>query len=184
MGNSLRDQLLKGGLVTKKQAKAAAAEVRKDAHSKRKSQKSGLVIEDDISLSEAEKIREETAERDRELNRQREEERLEHERHAQVRDLVKKNKIDYKGGEISHNFGHGTHVKSLHVNDEIHKNLCEGRIGIIFLDDAYHLVPESVAEKILDRVPEAVILLNTRDEDELGEDDPYADYTVPDDMMW
>ncbi|NIA15350.1 MAG: DUF2058 family protein, partial [Nitrospiraceae bacterium] len=45
----------------------------------------------------------------------------------------------------------------------------------------YYVVPGRVAEKILDRVPEAVLVLNDPVDADGDEDDPYA---VPDDLMW
>ncbi len=49
------------------------------------------------------------------------------------------------------------------------------------LDGKYWVVPGAVAEKILDRAPEAVVVLHDPVHANDDEDDPYA---VPDDLMW
>jgi len=51
------------------------------------------------------------------------------------------------------------------------------------LKDRYHLVPRKTAEKLAERDQAAVVLLNTDSRDD-EYDDEYADYKVPDDLMW
>jgi len=46
------------------------------------------------------------------------------------------------------------------------------------------VVPEKVARKIMERDESAVISLHDRQQDDVGEDDPYAGYEIPDDLMW
>jgi uncharacterized protein YaiL (DUF2058 family) len=41
-----------------------------------------------------------------------------------------------------------------------------------------------VARKIAERDPETVIELNQQDDSASAEDDPYADYKIPDDLTW
>ncbi len=60
-----------------------------------------------------------------------------------------------------------------------------GRLAIVKLDENYEAVSSEVAEKISLRDAASVIVLNeqninTKDDSE----DPYADYQVPDDLMW
>jgi len=181
MGGSLRDQLLKKGLVTKKQAKAAAREVREQAQAARKQHKQGLVSEEvDSSAREAAEALKQKAERDRERNRQHEAARLHKERMAQVRDLIVNHQVRYAKGPIAHNFAHGARVKTLHVTEELHREIALGALAITVLDDQYYLVPPGVAQKVLERMPEAVLVLNEPPEP-ADPDDPYA---VPDDLMW
>ena len=53
-------------------------------------------------------------------------------------------------------------------------------------DIAYHLIPAEAARKIQEREANAIVLLNEFDKNEDGieEDDPYAAYEIPDDLMW
>ena len=181
MGGSLRDQLLKKGLVTKKQAKAAAREVREQAKAARKQQKQGAVPDEVDSIArEAAEALKQKAERDRERNRQHEAARLHKELMAQVRDLILKHQVRYRKGPITHNFVHGTRVKTLHVTEEMHQQIAWGDLAITVLDDQYYLAPPDVARKVIERLPEAVLVLNEPPEP-ADPDDPYA---VPDDLMW
>jgi uncharacterized protein YaiL (DUF2058 family) len=72
------------------------------------------------------------------------------------------------------------------VNAQMQAHLANGKLAIVKLGESYELVPGPVAEKVGQRDPGAVILRNqvsaTAIED--AEDDPYADYKIPDDLMW
>ncbi len=46
-------------------------------------------------------------------------------------------------------------------------------------------MPAGVAEKIRQRDESVILLLNTRSAaEQVEEDDPYADFQIPDDLMW
>jgi uncharacterized protein YaiL (DUF2058 family) len=72
------------------------------------------------------------------------------------------------------------------VTAEQQRGLALGRLVLVRQDAGYELVPLEVAEKVLARRPELVLVLNRRQEGGAAavEDDPYADYQVPDDLMW
>jgi uncharacterized protein YaiL (DUF2058 family) len=46
------------------------------------------------------------------------------------------------------------------------------------------VVPKAVADKIHQRDARYVIVSNTVSAETAAEDDPYADYKIPDDLMW
>ncbi|MCB1676070.1 MAG: DUF2058 family protein, partial [Halioglobus sp.] len=56
------------------------------------------------------------------------------------------------------------------------------------LDGRYELLPAAAAEKIRQRDVQTIVLLNTRRAGAPGDtadvDDPYAQYVIPDDLMW
>jgi len=52
------------------------------------------------------------------------------------------------------------------------------------LGDKYELVPTPVAEKIQQRDVSYVITQVLSAPIETDEEDPYADYQIPDDLMW
>lgn len=52
------------------------------------------------------------------------------------------------------------------------------------LDQKYELVPLKVAEKIRELDASVVIALHVPEKKPVAEDDPYADYQIPDDLMW
>ena len=61
-----------------------------------------------------------------------------------------------------------------------------GRIAIARLDEQYPLLPRALAERIAERAPEAIIVCNDKSAaaQTVDEDDPYAAYVIPDDLMW
>ena len=59
-----------------------------------------------------------------------------------------------------------------------------GKAAIIKLAKSYDLVPTGVADKIALRNPSCVILCNESQKELSDDEDPYADYQVPDDLMW
>jgi uncharacterized protein YaiL (DUF2058 family) len=96
--------------------------------------------------------------------------------------IVELNSQQYKG-DIAFNFTDGNLVKRIHVTSKIQQQLVKGLIAIAKLGEQYHLIPIQIAEKVQQRLPEAIIVLNQQDES-MPEDDPYADFKIPDDLMW
>lgn len=189
--SSLRDQLLKSGVVSQKQAKKAEQEVKSKTHQqhkqKKKKKKSGQVDVDTESAAYlAAKAREQEKARAMELNRQKQAELLQKELLAQVRVLIETHNVNDSKADISYHFtNEGKFVKKIRVNQEQVKQLTEGQLAITVLEeDCYYLVPANIAEKILERMPKAVVCFNKVDEKTVDSDDPYADYQVPDDLMW
>ncbi|NWN90826.1 DUF2058 family protein [Marinobacter adhaerens] len=176
---SLQDQLLKAGLADEKKAKAIRNEKRKQ----RKQQPKGAVQVNETELR-ARQAREEKAERDRQLNLKRQQEAEQKAIQAQIRQLVETNRLDRSRGETSYQFVHDKKIKKLYVDDTMADQLARGRLAIIFVDDRYEIVAEGVARKIAERDDTAVVVLHDRKQDDVGDDDPYAGYEIPDDLMW
>ncbi len=177
MSKSLAEQLLKAGLGDAKKLK----NIKKEQHKARvKAGKNGTVVNEATLL--AEQSRQQQVERDRLLNQQKKAEAEQKALAAQVKQLIEMNVISDKG-DIGFNFTDQNKVKKIYVSDKIQQQLVKGQIAIARNGDAYLLVPVQVAERIQQRVPEAVVLLNQKDE-ALDEDDPYADFKIPDDLMW
>lgn len=176
---SLQDQLLKAGLADQKKAKA----IRNEKHKQRKQQPKGTV-----QVNEAEQrvqqAREEKAERDRQLNQQREAEAQKKAIQSQIRQLAQTNRLDRSRGETSYQFVHDKKIKKLYVDDTMADQLARGRLAIICVGGEYEIVAEAVARKIQQRDEQAVVVLHERTKDDVGDDDPYAGYEIPDDLMW
>lgn len=182
MTNSLRDQLLKKGLVDEKRLKQVSSTERKQRKQQRKSKGAPL---DEAKLL-AQQALAEKAERDRELNRQRQEIAERKAVAAQIAQLIQLNRIPRGEGEIAFNFVDDKKVKRLYVTDNVRDQLSKGLLAIVALNGHYEIVPAAVAEKIRQRDETGVIFCNERtpSEQEEPEDDPYADYKIPDDLMW
>ncbi|MDO3721897.1 DUF2058 domain-containing protein [Marinobacter sp. chi1] len=177
---SLQDQLLKAGLADEKKAKAIRQEKRK----KRKTQPKGAFQESEAEIR-ARKAREEKAERDRELNRQRQQEAEKKAIQAQIRQIIETNRLDRSKGETSYQFVHDKKIKKILVDDGMFDALSSGRLAIASLNDSYEIIPEAVARKIMERDEQAIVVLHDRTtQQENDEDDPYAGYEIPDDLMW
>jgi uncharacterized protein YaiL (DUF2058 family) len=186
MGNALRDQLLKSGLVNDKQLKQATKEKRKEDRQKHGQKQSGP----DESALRAERIAQEKAqkaERDRELNLQQKQAAEQKALHAQLRQLVETHRQPTgDGGDIAYSFSDGGKVKRLYVTGDVRDRLSAGRLVIVRCDERYELVFPDIAERIRGRDPDAIVLWNVPPpavEDSAAED-PYAKYQIPDDLIW
>ncbi|MEA2078284.1 MAG: DUF2058 domain-containing protein [Pseudomonadota bacterium] len=176
MANSFGDQLLKAGLVNKDQLNKA----KKSKHKQKKEKKVEVVNE---AAESARRVAAEKAARDRELNRQQKEAVERKAVQAQIRQLVEMNRLPRDDGEMGYNFQDGTVIKKLFVSEAIRDKLGRGLLAIVRFDAGYEVIPSVVAEKIKLR-DESCIVSNAATQLENGDDDPYADYKVPDDLMW
>ena len=178
MGGSLFDQLKKTGLVDQNKAQ----KVSKKKHRLNKQQKGKKAGKPDENKLRAQQIQADQAARDRELNLKQKQAAEQKAIAAQIRQLIEMNRID-DDGEIGFNFVDDSNVHQIYVSEKVQDELVRGQLAIIKLQNRYNLVPAKVAEKIALRDASCVILcntVNTKDSD----DDLYADYKVPDDLMW
>jgi len=180
MAGSLHDQLLKAGLVNEKEAKKIQKAKKKQAKQQRKT-KVEVVDETKLSVQQA---REEKKQRDRALNDQ-QKLKAEHKAvNAQIKQLIEMNRLPRLGAEIDYNFTDNKKIKKILVSAMMLEQLSRGRLAIVSLAENYEVVPAPVAEKISQREASRVIVCNESNQQEIDEDDPYADYQIPDDLMW
>lgn len=187
MVGSLQDQLLGAGLVDKKKAKKISAQKRKQEKKNRKMQTEVI----DKAAEMAEKAIEEEKEHSRLLN---EEKNIAAEKKAviaQIKQLVEINKIDLrvnnKGGDkedIAYNFVDADKVKVIYVTEKMQSALSSGQLAIVKIEGSYQLVPHAVAQKIKNRNESIIVQINQVTGEQNLEGDPYADYEIPDDLMW
>jgi uncharacterized protein YaiL (DUF2058 family) len=187
---SLKDQLLKAGLIDQSKAQKAEQDQRKQAHQKtakaqKQAKKSGEVIVDEAKLL-ADKVRQEQAERSRELNRQQREQAEKKAIQAQIKQLIDMNRIDRNRGDIAYQFADGSKVKKIYLTTKLQDQLAYGVIALVKFGDGYELVPKQIAEKIAQRDTSLILVHNTgsTQPQAAADDDPYADYQIPDDLMW
>ncbi|MCV6622144.1 MAG: DUF2058 domain-containing protein [Cellvibrionaceae bacterium] len=179
MAKSLQEQLMGAGLVDQKKAKAISKEKRKKA----KQTPKGHQQEDEIKAAAKQKLVEK-AERDRAMNQERQKEIEAKEIQAQIKDLITKNAIARKNGEIAYSFTHDKKIKKLYVDETLQAQLARGQIAIVAEGESYELVPKAVADKVAQRDAARVVVQNERSKEVADEDDPYADFQIPDDLMW
>lgn len=180
---SLQEQMLKAGLVNKDKAKRVKKNKQKLAKSERKTKDKQV---DEIRLA-AEQEKAKRVERDRELNLKKEQELQKKAVDSQIKQLIEMNQVDRAAGEISYGFIHDKKVKTIHVTDAQQTQLGLGNLAIVMVpgrEGAYEAVPTGVARKISQRNDSFVVQINEKTEDQKDEDDPYAEFEVPDDLMW
>jgi uncharacterized protein YaiL (DUF2058 family) len=184
MSNSLRDQLLKAGLVSETQVKHAEKASKKDGRKTRHEQKRTGQRPKSSVAERIEQVQAEKVARDRRLNREQEIVRAKKAARAQVSDLVKRHRLNDPRAEVRYYFQRGNHIKQLDVTQEQREGLVTGRLAIITFQGGQHLITMEVADKIAKIDPEAKIHRHEASPSEPEADDPYRDYQVPDDLMW
>ncbi|CAI2001893.1 DUF2058 domain-containing protein [Serratia plymuthica] len=175
---TLQEQMLKAGLVTSKKM----AKVQKTAKKSR------------VQAREAREAVEENKkaqlERDKQLSEQQKQAALSKEYKAQVKQLIEMNRIDIAKGDIGFNFTDNNVIKKVVVDKLTQAQLISGRLAIARLvadnsaESQYAIIPASVADKIAQRDANSIVLNSALSQEEQDEEDPYADFKVPDDLMW
>ena len=180
--NPLQEQLLKAGLVKKSKVAEVAREQNKARHAKAPSGPNEIQVE-------AERARAEKAERDRALEAQRKAQARTAELRAQARQIVQDRKVP-RSGESEYRFTEGGVIRTLLLNEDLRRKLSSGVLVIARIDDRYELLPRPAAEKVRERDPDMIVLDHgqqpgTQAADDTSEDDAYyAQFKVPDDLIW
>lgn len=187
MAESLFDQLKKTGLVNEQQAKQAQKAKGKAQFQQTKQNKAQKNTEAP-STGPADAVAqraEEKAERARQLNRERQQQQAKKAALAEVRQIIETHRLSGFEGNITYRFADDHTVKTLQVNHETHQRLGSLKLRVARLDGSYALIPAAAAAKIEQRdnhtlipVPEANASLSKEDQDY------YAQFEVPDDLMW
>jgi len=181
VGNALQDQLLKAGLVDKNKANRAKS----TKHKKMKQQRSNNQPVVDEAKQLAEKVIKEKSQRDRELNRQLNEKAQHKAIIAQIKQLINVNKMSKgNGDDLAYNFEDNKNIKRIYVTQDTHDAIALGKLAIVKLEGQYEIVPGPVADKINLRDKNYIILRNDPSQQDEESDDFYAEYEIPDDLMW
>ena len=181
-GNPLQEQLLKAGLVKKSKLAEVAREQNKARHAK------GPAPADEIALA-AERARAEKVERDRALAAAHKAERQATELRAQARQIIQDKRVPGLG-ESDYRFTADGAIRSVLVNDDQRAKLSSGALLIARLGDRYELLPRAAGDKVRERDPGAIVLdhglaAGTPRDASTSEDDAYyAQFKVPDDLVW
>ena len=180
MGNTLFDQLKKTGLIDEKKAK----QLKKEKHHQNKQKAGKHVKKITKSQQVAQKSQAEKTARDRALNQQRKLAAEQKALTAQIRQIIKQNRVKESEGEIRYHFSDENKVQRLYVSEAVQKQLISGQLVIVKMQQKYELVPSAVGEKIKARDPKSVISVSNATQKTTAEEDPYAEFKVPDDLMW
>ena len=178
----LQEQLLKAGLAKKSKAAEAAREQNKARHGK------GPARPSDIAM-DAERARLEKVERDRALERERKIQARQAELRAQARQIITDKQVP-GAGDSEYRFEADGAIRSLLVNEDQRRQLASGALVIARLDGRYALLPRTAGDKVRERDPGMIVLDHgidgeTAQTEATSEDDAYyAQFVVPDDMVW
>jgi len=203
--NSLRDQLLKVGLVTEQQAKKAAQQEQqrqfrhrppKPKDPPRPSQKTPQVnaaaakpvvrgpqepTQSAATLA-AQQAQAAKIARDQELNRKREEKAKRRARIAEIEQIIDQNRVPRLETEDFYSFIDGKKIRRMSVNPERREQLTSGVLAIVRYKGHYAAVPKATAERIRERDENMVVPVVAQTS--ATTDDAYKDFVVPDDLMW
>ena len=180
MSLSLRDQLLKAGLVTKKQANEAERQQQRQERQPPLKHRHAVASERVPSPHVAQGAK---AARDQALNRQQHEKAEKKARLAQIKQLIEQNRLPTIEGDESYNFVDGSKIRRIAVNAPIRERLSRGEIAIVGHEGRYDLVPAAIAIRLRERDEHAFITCGVGKES-AHSDEAYPGFSVPDDLIW
>jgi len=195
MNTSLRDQLLKVGLVTEKQARQATQQeqqrqVRERSRSRPNpggqasaAPKGGAPVVQPspaVQQTQAAKLA-----RDKELNRRREDKAQRKARMAEIERIVEQNRLPRLETDDHYSFIDGKKIRRMSVDAQRREQLTRGDLAIVRYKGHYAVVPAAIAERIRER-DENMVVRHRQEQAPAAPaaDDPYKDFVVPDDLMW
>lgn len=176
--NALQAQLLKAGLVDAKQTKKANKHVQ---HAKKTGQDNHADLQAKIAQSQQEK-----QQKDQALNQVKQQQLEEKTLKANIIQMIQQYRIEQTSGDIAYQFIDESKIKKLYIQQDIYNAVVTGSLVIakLALDD-YAFIPKALAEKIEQRMTGYIIGMQQQQEDQsTDEEDPYAAYVIPDDLMW
>lgn len=190
MADSLRDQLLKSGIVKQVQQDRAREPRRPLAGQPKDGRRGGSPKprpptpsprdQQEFDLARAYALRTQTEARER---RQLEKEAAEHarlrrERKLKIQQLLDGKALNKLDADLTRNFQYGDKIRRVHVDAAQLKSLNVGELGVVQYGGRYLLVSRETAEQVRDIDPHQVALLIDPDTHAAGDDG------VPDDLIW
>ena len=181
---SLQDQLLKAGLTTKQKTRQANADNRKKNKQKRSGVKHDASLQEQVKQDLAKSKTEKQA-KDNALNDQKKQLLAEKEQGLRIKQILTHQQIKNVKGDNEYNYTFNNKIKKLPLDAMTHKALVNGRLSLCGLNEMTYIVTRETAEKLAELNPNVVLVQNDKVIDnQVDEDDPYADYQIPDDLMW
>jgi len=181
---SLQEQLLKAGLSSKQKARQANTDKRR----KNKQQRSGVEVSASMQeqvKKDLAKTQQQKADKDAALNAEKQQALAAKELQLRVKQILQHHQIKDVKGEVEYNYTFDNKVKKLYLDAISHRAIVNGRLALCGLDDVSYIVTSETAAKLAELDPKVLLLQNEKVVDDVqDEDDPYADFQIPDDMMW
>ncbi|WP_180168546.1 DUF2058 domain-containing protein [Acinetobacter sp. YH01003] len=174
--NALQAQLLKSGLVDNKKAKKLSKQT---LHEQRTGESKDAEVKAKIAQVQQEKLA-----KDQAIEQEKKAALQEKELKAAIMQMIQQHKIRDTDGEVAYQFLDGK-IKKVYINQQIYNALVAGSLVIAKENDSYAFLPKALAERINSKM-EGFIIVNNAEKNEAttDEEDPYAAYVIPDDLMW
>ena len=153
MGLSLQEQMLKAGLVDKKQAKKAA-------HEKRIKKKKGGTSGKDNEAQRLQQQQAERAEQDRRLNAERTQQARQKADLAAALQLIASNKLSLEEGDVVYHYVAAGQIKKISVQQDVADKLADGKMGLAMHDGDLVLLPAETVIKVLSRSKDSILAYN------------------------
>ena len=182
MSDSLRDQLLKAGLINKKQANDAERQAHRNERQPPAKQKNVPPKVDTAAIA-ARAAQSAKVARDQALNRRQQEKAEKKARVAQVKQWVNEQRLAPIAEGEAYNFVDGPKIRRITVTAAIRAQLGRREVAIVRNEGGYDLVPAALAARIRERDPNAFIFFGGTT-DSPPADDAYSQFSVPDDLIW
>jgi hypothetical protein len=175
--NALQAQLLKAGLVDNKKAKKLSKQA---VHEQRTGQSDEAELKAKIAQTKQEKLAKDQA-LDLEKKRLLQGKELK----AAIVQMIQQHKIANIDGEMAYQFIDEIKIKKIYLNQQIYNALVSGSLVIAKDGESYAILPKALAERINGKMTGFIIVNNSeKNEQVTDEEDPYAAYVIPDDLMW
>jgi len=185
MGNSLRDALTKAGVVSTTKAKVSAQQVKKQIHQELHTKRKGAPPAQNEAALAAAKAQEEKLARDREMSREREAVISAKAARAQARQILRDRMQNNESADLTFNFVESGHIRHIYITAAQRAELGKGLLSVVALGERHYLVPTEVADKVHALIPGVFVYCPTPEKTQtIPENDPYAAYQIPDDLVW
>jgi len=178
---SLQEQLMKSGLINKQKAQQVQTDKRRKAKQKKK--KGSVEVSDmQISLNDQ---KQQNKQQDLDKNKKTQAELAKRAAHGKLIQMIAQHCEKNYQGEIDYHFTCNNKVKRIAVDSETQKGLIRGDLAICVLNEAFYLINKEAAAILAEIDPSVLVALHDKKETlKAAEDDPYADFAIPDDLIW
>lgn len=178
--NALQAQLLKAGLVDQKKAKKLG---KQSEHEQRLGQHPDADVKAQLQQAQANKLA-----KDQALNQEKQRQLEQKALHAAIVQMIGVHKIKDSAGDVAYQFIDDNKVKKVYVSQSVYNALVSGSLVIAKDQASYAFLAKALTDKIDAKMAGFTIRPKQNDSNPnnatTDEEDPYAAYVIPDDLMW
>ena len=189
MGNSLRDELLKVGLVNEERLEKPRRPKRGEARPGNKRKESSTRPPSEQTIATARQVLRENQRRTARFVRDPTlvggsvAESAKKALRRKIQELVQTEQLNDAEADVPYHFVKGKRIKRIYVTEDQRAQLAAGTIVIAALEGNHHLLTRSAAERLLSLAPQTVVGGGAEAAGSSGEVDG-DEHPVPDDITW